>query len=706
MVADPATNALLVRAKPLDMMTIRGLLKNSIDTNYVDNNAVIKTFIIGPLKNASAHDVAEIIERVYQTNSRASTQTVVQGGFGFFGGSRSVEPTNTSQRALLSVGVDQKTNSLVVACPTTLYEDLKRLVGELELAAADSKQVVRVVSIQGVDPAVLKQAIDSIQGLNTGVRPTTSSLLGGGSTFGQGGTFSPAGNRTLGTFPNILPGGGGGFQGGGFTPGGGFQGGGGGGRFPGGGGGFNPGGGGGGGRGPGGGGGFRPQSRGPDFFEQRVKDDPSEFVALYDPSEEQEPPAAPAIDALLKPAPFAILPSLNLFQTAAGQPKEPDKGPQLKDPRLEKEPAAPGKEKEGSVVAPRLPVTIEVLDSLGSIVIRANNPADLEAVLAIIELVRRTSLPAAIEIELVPLRFADPTSVTNQLNQLYNRVVIGPNSTAIIGARPGGQTATPQQQPGQQFPFGGGGGAQPQQQQTTTQAAQPSNIVLLPQPRLNAILVAASKARMPDIKKEIQRLDQPLTEGSRAVPFKLERAPAVKVATFINNFYADRYGPAETRSQHQVRITWDDDSQTVFVQAAPADMADIRYLIEYVDRTPSAAKNELRVVPLRNAVAVNVANLLTQSIANGLVPAQTTAPGVFPTQGTGGLGGGGLRWRRSAPAAGWARTGSVQRRANARSPRSAHVAFPHQFRSRTRASRSRPACSKTFASTPIRASTA
>ncbi len=63
-VADPGTNSLLVRAKPIDLMTIRRLLANSLDRRDFDSDAKIKDFYIA-LKNVKAVDMAEILERSY-----------------------------------------------------------------------------------------------------------------------------------------------------------------------------------------------------------------------------------------------------------------------------------------------------------------------------------------------------------------------------------------------------------------------------------------------------------------------------------------------------------------------------------------------------------------------------------------------------------------------------------------------------------------
>src|SRR5262249_37422614 len=161
-----------------------------------------------------------------------------------------------------------RTNTLIVNCNETLFTDIKKLADYMEDGAKKSPTEVRVVSISGIDPTLIEQAINAIQGTT----PTSGRSSFGG--FGSG-RISVGGSRSAS----------GGFGGssGGFSPGGPFG--------PGG---YTPGGFGGGTRGPGGsgfgggstgggrgfGGGGSPgggrgrqssslsQQGGPDFFEQ------------------------------------------------------------------------------------------------------------------------------------------------------------------------------------------------------------------------------------------------------------------------------------------------------------------------------------------------------------------------------------------------------------------------------------------------------
>ncbi len=685
-VADTGTNALLIRAKPLDMLTIRRILVDKIDSGESDSNAVIRTYIVRPglyqrdkdgsltylldaysveIKNdtsiyrkdkdgrfvpmkkdgevvkadgkefvnlmvyANAVDVAGVIREVYRESMNNNSRFGGGGGGGFnpFGGGggsnqrMNIDANGNSRGVMLSVGVEDKTNSLILACPKSMYDDIVNLTWQLDIASMDSKLIVKVVPVSGINPALVQEALDAIQG-RTPARPSGFTGFGGTGTGGFGGGFG-GGNPFGGA------GFGGGFGGGGIRPGG-F----GGGMTPGAG--ILPGGGGFGGGGPkggfGGGGGGKgggrkgggAQSRGPDFFEQSVMDDRQQ-PALYDPAAAADAGVADGVQPALAGVGVPYRPLLQsvIYQEPA-QP--PGKGPGAKD-GMPKDPKTDG------ISGPRLNVVAEPLPDLGVIVLRAYNQADMDAALRILKLIQDFGAAADIDFLTVPLKHADATSVVNILNQLFARVNIGVNSTT--------QSAAPRTGQQQQQPFGGQFGqfGQQQQQQTTQQAqvAAAGSVVMIPLPRQNSILLAATRARTKDILREIERLDVPLSASGRGVAFPLKRASAARVASQVQTFYTDRYN--EAHAANQIRVTYDDYSNLVYVQAAPTDLAEIRDLIDLIDNTVSSAVSDLRVITLRNAVAADLATTISLAISDGFVPTTGTGGQLGGQQPLGGLGG-------------------------------------------------------------------
>ena len=640
-VADPNSNSLLVRASALDLLTIQSMLEKAIDQYDASSEAVVKTHIIGPLKNSNATDVASVVRDVFAENTKTTGTSATVGGFpgvGFpFGGGGGQQPANTTvgrQALKLSVAVDDRTNSIVIGCSTPLFVEVEKLVKDLDEAAKDAAKTVKIVKIEGIDPVLLQETIDALQGRrSTSTRPTTGGATGSfGNRFGGGNTGGGGG-------------GGNNFGGGGGNPFGGIGGGGG-----------NPfgGGGGGGNRGGGGGGGNRSgrqqgqapylddEARGPDFFDYRDMDVPS-AASLYDP--QLDPMARTPLFQ-----PRLVGPRMNnladLRWAAMEESQEPKKEFPKMDPKMDpkidpkKDPKTDLKDDE--IRAPRSTVNVEALEELGIIVITANNQTDLEETLRIIELIRKYAEGSLIKIRLVPMEHADAVSVTATMNQILSRINIGISGNTILppaqnrgGQQQGGQQQGGQQNPFQQF-FGGGqqnqqqqGGAQQQQQQ-----AVPTNVLLIPIPRFNAILIGAAEKRLDDIIKEIKKLDQPTSPTAQPNVFPLKKASAQNVATQLQQFYASRY-PGET--QNLIRVTFDTSSNTVFVQAAPADLDEIRAIIERIDSSVSSAVNDLRIIRLRNAFADDISNVLLQALTNGVLPQTTTS-----TTAQGGGGGGNI----------------------------------------------------------------
>jgi type II secretion system protein D len=661
-VADPGSNALIVRATPLEMASIRDMVK-ALDGGE-EAVAAQKVNRI-KLQSANVSEVAYVIESLYHDLLGTGSRNTSVGGFsGFafggisgFGGRgnsllRSTDANGNVRPNPLSIGVDERTNTLLVLASEALFKQIKTLVEELDKESAGYVKSVKVVQIKGVDPTVVQQAIDMFQGQQQrnmmsgmgrgmggmgmggfgnggfGGRGFGNGGFGngfGGSPFGGGGFGNPYGGFGGGNFGGGFGGRGMGNFGGGMGNFGGGMGNFGGGNFggPGGGG---PGGGGRGSRGGGGpgGGAQRTPNRepgGPDFFEYGVMEDPQPSQ-LFDPQrsetqwygrpsdnrmtgfeEQQQPPAPPPAGQPMQPAPQPP-------QTPGGQPPTaPGANPAAAPPKPD-------------LTQPRRPVFVEALPELGIVVISGDNPDDIAAIEAIIATIQRIAKGSEAKIEIVPLQYADATSVAATLSQVYARILTSPSGNILIpssGPRAAVQSTTT-------GPLG------TSQTGTTAGAtAAANNAAFIPLPRFNALLIAAQEARLPDIKSEIAKLDKPNGQAGMAVPFQLTRASAPQVATLLTQFYASRY-PGEATAQNQVRITYDTNTNTVFVQAGPADLEEIRALIQRIDSTVSAATNDLRIVRLKNTISDELANTLVTAITAGVLPPGTTAaPGVVPT---------------------------------------------------------------------------
>lgn len=684
-VADPTSNTLLVRASPLDMYSIRKLLEKALDSGESDSAAVPKTWVLGPLENINARDASTTIQEVYREFTRSSGGASTAGGFpgvGFpfgGGGGGGGAAANAASRTALSIGVDDKSNSLMLYCPQNLYEDISKLVEYMENSAkATQAKVVRVVQVKGIDPAVVQQAVDAIQG-RTSSRPfgsTGTAGTGFGGTRGGtgfGGGFPGGGTGFGGGFGGNRGGGGGfggGFPGGGGAGFGGGRGGFGGGGFPGGGGGgmgFGGGRGGAGG-GRGGGGGGRPERLepnpgpqanasdpgNPDFFVSAVKDDPRAGQQNQNPQDL----ASVLYDPRMDPTPAREVAERGIqnIQSVSYQAPQPTGVAPASQPMGVAQVGQPRPSQNlNNVVGPKEAVNVESLSSLGVLVLSGNNAADIEAVIKLIEIIQRDGSASDFKIQMVPITQGDPTAIAATFSQLYRAVVVsafGTTKAAQTQGFPGQQGQPGQGQgggaPGGGFPFfggfGGGQGGQGGQQQQGAQAnAALASVILIPVPRQSSIFVAAPSSRIEEVIADLKKLDKPNAPAAQPVPFELRKAPASRVARLITDFYSNRY-PNETTANNQIRVTFDESSNTVFVQASAADLAEIKALIDKVDNSVPKAVNDLRVVALKYALAEDLATLINRAIQQGIATPTTQqnqgGGGGFPFFFGGGGGGG------------------------------------------------------------------
>src|SRR5262249_40131711 len=121
-IPDMAGNRLLIKAAAADMAAIRFLVRKHLDLNDDFSEVRIKTFVIGPLKHTNANDWAGVMKALYR-ESMTATPVAKRAILPFRGGrtlKRGIDPNGFPKGVLLSVSVDNRTNSLVLACSTAM----------------------------------------------------------------------------------------------------------------------------------------------------------------------------------------------------------------------------------------------------------------------------------------------------------------------------------------------------------------------------------------------------------------------------------------------------------------------------------------------------------------------------------------------------------------------------------------------------------
>ena len=608
-----SNSLIVIKASQLDMLTIKDLLKNAIDDNTPPEGGIPKTYTIAVL-NTKASSLVPTIRNVYANKTGRTAARQQPAAFNPFAPQAAAGPMNVA----LAIDYDSDTNKIVLNCLEPDYLEIKKLVEELDLAAKDSGIVVDVVQLKGgVTPTQIQQTIDALAG-RAPVQPNQGR---GGNNGGQGGFGGGQGGfgGGQGGFGGGNFGGGGGnpFGGGGF--GGGGIGGGGGGR-----------GAGAGGRGAGGGGrGGMQSSLGgegtPQSFNYRDMDVPSTPSVLFDPEVEQSSHVQTNDGSALNNAYANVKQRQEPAPLPGGAPQPggvvPPKPPVM--PPVLPSVGAP-------FLSPSSDVQIIPLPELGIVIVRGKNKEEVEAIKKLIANIEEiTKKSAAINLTTIPLEFGDATQIVYELTQIFSRLQLGTSGTTFPAA-----TGTNLGFGGVGFQ-GGGGNQQNQQNRQTI-----GSILLFPLPRFNSILVGVPEARLQEVKDLIKRLDVENSQQMKPVQYQLKRATASTVSSQIQNFFNQRY-PGEALAQNQIRVTYDVATNTVFVQASPADQKDIAELIGFFETNTSKSVSDVRIFKLRNAFSDDLANILVQMLTvNALNPQLSASAGILQTGGQGAQGGG------------------------------------------------------------------
>ncbi len=148
----------------------------------------------------------------------------------------------------------------------------------------------------------------------------------------------------------------------------------------------------------------------------------------------------------------------------------------------------------------------------------------------------------------------------------------------------------------------------------------------------NAILIISSEIERTSILELAKELDQPLAPDFEFEVFALKSAIASQVVTALTTFYAERPGLGTN-----VRAIADVRTNSVIVQGRPSELAEVKTLIEGIDKDSPGAVNRLQVIKLKNAVASELSATISQAIQAVInPPQQTTATGQAGAGGAGG----------------------------------------------------------------------
>jgi len=221
------------------------------------------------------------------------------------------------------------------------------------------------------------------------------------------------------------------------------------------------------------------------------------------------------------------------------------------------------------------PLQIELVEGLDGFILKGH-PRDVERVLQLIDEIERQYIETEPQIEVHLLQHTGSEPLGALVKQLYDE---------ILAPRQGRVNITPLVKP-------------------------------------NALLLIGRPASVQAVKELIQRLDQPVLPAQQFEVFRLRYASAASAQTTITEFFANRNGLGT-----KVLISGDFRTNSLIVQASPRDLAEVSLMIKRLDTLENEAVHELRVFPLQNSLAEDLAPILQEA--------------VLAQFGTGGQGGGG-----------------------------------------------------------------
>ncbi len=226
-------------------------------------------------------------------------------------------------------------------------------------------------------------------------------------------------------------------------------------------------------------------------------------------------------------------------------------------------------------------VKVESLPDSGMLVLEGNEQ-DINAVMEIIRSIEGMSAGMTPEIHLRHLSFVNSEALTELLNSVYT-------SVQSIDQR-------------------------------TSRNQVKVNVIPVVQP--NSVIIVSPTVELDAVLQLIDQLDRPMEADSMIQLFQLKNATAAAAVGVIEDFYQTNVG-----MKSRARVSADYRTNLVIAQGSQRDLTEVAKILEGLDRDESHAINRIELIPLKYAVAQEIADFLNESIDEALNPKQLTNAG-------------------------------------------------------------------------------
>ncbi|XZE56806.1 secretin N-terminal domain-containing protein [Planctomycetaceae bacterium SH139] len=264
--------------------------------------------------------------------------------------------------------------------------------------------------------------------------------------------------------------------------------------------------------------------------------------------------------------------NVRFMGTAFNQQEQSGGAPQAGQPP-QGNPAAPGQAEmpvedgEGGLIGD---VQIQFVPELGVLIVRGAKK-DVQRVMDVIKQIEDAAVETQPLVEIVQLQHVDSEAMATLVTQLYTDVLNTRGSSLSI-----------------------------------TGLVKP-----------NALLLIGRKEAVDAALELVAKLDTPVLPSTQLKVFRLRNASAVDAEEAIREFFSARPGSDEDLRPvlgTRVRIIADYRTNSLIVQAAPRDMSEVSRLIQDLDVDQVPAQDTIRVFPLKNSIASELAPVLQASL--------------------------------------------------------------------------------------------
>ncbi len=227
-------------------------------------------------------------------------------------------------------------------------------------------------------------------------------------------------------------------------------------------------------------------------------------------------------------------------------------------------------------------VEVYIIPELGLIILRGRD-ADVKKIEELIKEIIRQSEESAPIVQIYPLQHVDSEALSSLVTQLYS---------TVYAARSGSVSITPLVKP-------------------------------------NALLLIGQETSVKAALELIKRLDTPGSPDAEFEIFRLRHMSARVAQSMLQQHYGANPGPRPTREDTgaaaaqpqlpglfpRIYVLADYRTNSLIVRGAPRDLAEVAKVLAELDVPNAAAELTLRIFPLRNSLAGELATILQNAIA-------------------------------------------------------------------------------------------